>query len=118
MRLRRKSRPVAARSSNTLSPRSSVSRNRSSSAFTTDSISVRVLDDLGIPLADLPDDDRRQAVDALEPDPPGLHDGSPDQPTEDVATALVRRRHPFGNQEGHPATVVAEHAVSLRRCRG
>ena len=74
-----------------------------------------VLDDLGIPRPDLLDDDRRQSVNALEPDPPRLGDGAPDQPPEDVAATLVRRRDPLRGEERHPAAVVADHAVRLRR---
>ena len=58
---------------------------------TTRSISLGVLDDLGVPRAHLLDDDRGQPVDAVEADAPRLHDRPADQPAQDVAAALVRR---------------------------
>jgi len=75
---------------------------------------LRMLDHLGVPGPHLTDDDGRQPVDAVEADAPGLHDGASDQSPENVPTPLVTRDHSFRNQERHPATVVAEHAMCLR----
>ena len=74
-----------------------------------------VLDDFRVPRADLLDDDRREAIDALEPDAAGLHDGASDEPPQDVPASLVRGNDAFGDEERHPAPVVAEHAMRLRR---
>ena len=76
---------------------------------------VGVLDDLRVPRADLLDDDARQQVDGGQADPAGLDDRAPDQPAEDVAATLVRRRDPLRDEERHPAPVVGEDAVGLRR---
>ena len=78
---------------------------------------VGVLDDLGVPRADLLDDDPRDAVDVLEADPARLHDGTADQPPHHVAAAFVRGRDPLRGQERHAAGVVGDHAVRLRRRR-
>ena len=75
---------------------------------------VRVLDDLGVPGADLLDDDPRDAVDVLEADPARLHDGTADQSPHHVAAAFVRGRDPLRGQERHAAGVVGDHAVRLR----
>ena len=101
--------------SNSLSPRSSVSRNRSSSSRTTRSISSRCSTSSGYQRADLVDDDRRQPVDRVEPDPPRLHDRAPDQAAENIVATLVAGRDPLCDQERHATSVVGEHAVSLLR---
>ena len=76
-----------------------------------------VLDDLRVPRPDLLDDDARQRIDRGQADPACLNDRAADEPAEDVAAALVRRRHALRDEEGHAAAVVAEHAVRLGRLR-
>ena len=72
---------------------------------------------LGVRLAHLLDDDAREPGQErrLEPDPPGLQHGAPDHPAHHVAAALVRGRDAVGGEEGHPAPVVGEDPVRLRR---
>ena len=77
-----------------------------------------MLDQLGEGAGDLLDHDRRQPVDVREPDPVALLHGPADEPADDVAAPLVRRRDPLGDQEHHRATVVGEHAMRLRRLLG
>ena len=76
-----------------------------------------VLDELRIRLPHLldhrvrePREERRLHADAQ----PVLR-GAADDPAQDVAAALVRRRHALGDDERHAAAVVGEHAVRLRR---
>ena len=45
----------------------------------------------------------------------GLHDRAPDDPAQHVAAALVRRGDTVPDEERHPAAVVREHAMRLRR---
>ncbi len=40
---------------------------------------------------------------------------SPDDAAQDVAASLVRRRNAFRDEEGHPAAVIREYAMRLRR---
>ena len=76
-----------------------------------------VLDDLGVPRPDLLDDDARQRIDRGQADAACLNDRAADEAAQDVAAALVRRRHALRDEEGHAAAVVAEHAVRLGRLR-
>ena len=81
-----------------------------------DALDLRgVLDHLRVPRADLLDHDPRQWVDGRKADTSGLHDRPPDQPAEHVAASLVGGRHAFGDEERHPAPVVAQDAMRLRR---
>ena len=100
-------------SSNSLRPRSSVSENRSSSSRSTRAISSGLRRQLGIRLAQLLDDDAREAVDVTESDALALRDGAADDPPQDVSAALVRRRHAVRHEEGHTAPVVGEDPVRL-----
>ena len=79
-RLLARDRVLPESASNTLRPRSSVSRKRSSSAFTTRSISLGVLDTSGYHGPTCSTTIAREAVDVLEADPARLHDGTTDQP--------------------------------------
>jgi hypothetical protein len=76
---------------------------------------IGVLDHLGIPRADLLDDDPRQRVHGRQADASRLDDGAADQAPQDVAAALVRGGDALGDEERDAAPVVAEHAVRLRR---
>ena len=51
----------------------------------------------------------------VEADRARLVDGAADDPAEHVAAALVRRRDAVADEERHPAAVVGEHAMGLRR---
>ena len=108
---------LPASSSNTFSPRASVSRKRSSSSAHDPLDLGGVLDELRIGVAHLLDHDAGSAVDAVEPDALACTDGAADDAAQDVAAALVRRRDAVGDQERHRAAVVGEHAVRLRRAR-
>ncbi len=57
-------------------------------------------------------------MDAVEADPAPLRHRAADHPSQDVAAALVRRRDAVADQEGHPASVVGQDAVCLRRLGG
>src|SRR5205807_7524102 len=61
----------------------------------------RVLAEERIRVAHLLDDNRRQPMDAFEPDALRLIDRAAQQSTADVAAALVRRLDSFGDQEAH-----------------
>ena len=78
-----------------------------------DRLPVRL--ELRIPLAHLLDDDVRKSPQVFEPDLPRLLDSAADDAPEDVAAALVRGHDAVGYEAGHPAPVVGEHAVRLRR---
>ena len=73
--------------------------------------------ELRIRVAHLPDDDGRQPVDVAQPDAPRLQHRTPDDPPQDVPATLVRGRHAVADEERHPAAVVGEDAVRLRRLR-
>ena len=76
-----------------------------------------MLDELGVRVAHLLDhgvgqsgEKRRLHADAQ----PVLHRAA-DDPAQDIAAPLVRRRDAVGDEERHPAAVVGEHAMRLRR---
>ena len=77
-----------------------------------------VLEQLGEGAGDLLDHDRGQPVDVAQADAVALLHGPADQPADDVAAALVRRRDPLGDQEHHRAAVVGEDSMRLRRLLG
>ena len=56
-------------------------------------------------------------MDVVEPDPLRLLDGAPDDPPQDVAATLVRRRDAVADEERHPTAVVGQDPVRLRRGR-
>ncbi len=72
---------------------------------------------LRIRLSHLLDDDARESVDVVEPDALRLLHGAPDDPAQHVAAPLVRRRHAVAHEERHPAAVVGEDPLRLRRRR-
>ena len=74
-----------------------------------------VLAQLGIRVLHLLDDDGRQAVDVAETDPVRLMHGAPDHATQDVAATFVGRLNAVGDEERHPAAVVGEDPMRLRR---
>ncbi len=80
---------------------------------------VAVLDELGIGGPHLLDHDIGETGQErrLHPDPQPVLRGAPDDAAQDVAAPLVRRRHALGGDERHPAAVVGEDAVRLRRVR-
>src|SRR5581483_8185291 len=51
------------------------------------------------------------------PDPEAVLDGAADDPAQHVAPPLVRGGDPLRDDERHPAAVVGEHPVGLRRVR-
>ena len=57
----------------------------------------------------------RRGTASRMPDPQPVLDGAADDPPQDVAAALVRGRDAVADEERHPAAVVGEHAVRLRR---
>ena len=109
--------PCAAASSKIVIPRSSVSPKRSSSAASTRWISSRCSTSSGYACAHLLDHDVGEARQErrLHPDAQAVLDGAADDPAQDIAAALVRRRHALGGDERHAAAVVGEHAMRLRR---
>ena len=81
-----------------------------------DALDLRaVLPELRVGVAHLVADDTAEPVDAVEADPLAVLDGATDDPAADVAASFVRRRHAVGDEEGHRAAVICEHAVSLGR---
>ena len=78
---------------------------------------LAMLAELRIGVAHLLADDPAEPVDAVEPDPLAVLDGTADDAAADVAATLVRRRDAVGDQERHRAAVVGEHAVRLGRDR-
>ncbi len=71
--------------------------------------------ELRVPLAHLVDDDVGEPPQVVEPDLPRLLDGAADDAAEDVTPALVRRDDAVADEAGHPAPVVGEDAMGLRR---
>ena len=78
---------------------------------------VRLLGELRVRVAHLLDDDAGHAMDVVEADALRLLDGAADDPPQDVAAPLVRRRDAVADEERHPATVVGEDPMRLRRGR-
>ncbi len=78
---------------------------------------VAVLAELGIRRRHLVDDGAREPRQErrLHADPQSVLDGAADDAAQDVAPPLVRRRDAVADDERHPAPVVGEHAVRLRR---
>ena len=115
-RVRAGDRPRAASSSNSFSPRASVSAKRSSSARSDVARSARACSASsgyhGAICSTTTSEIRHRSS---QPDRPRLLDRAPDDPAEDVAAALVRRGDAVADEEGHPAAVVGEDAVRLRR---
>ena len=75
---------------------------------------LAILRELRKPVAHLLDHGVADAPEVVEPDRARLVDGPADDPAQDVATPLVRRRDAVGDEEGHPAAVVGEDPVRLR----
>ena len=73
-----------------------------------------VLRQLREPAAHLLDHGVADAPEIVEPDRARLVDGAADDPSQHVATPLVRGRDAVGDEEGHPAAVVGEDPVRLR----
>ncbi len=73
--------------------------------------------EIGIRLAHLLDDDGGQAMHVGEPDALRLLHRAADDAPKDVAAPLVRRRDAVADEERHPASVVGEDPVRLRRRR-
>ena len=75
---------------------------------------VAVLAERGMELAQLLDHEILQAAEerARETDARAVLHGTPDDPAQDVAAALVRRHDAVGREHGHRAAVVGEHAAA------
>ena len=78
---------------------------------------LAVLHELGIHRAHLLDHDVREPGQerGLQPDAVALQHGAADHPAQHVAPPLVRRGDTVGDEEGHRAAVVGQHAVRLGR---
>ena len=76
---------------------------------------LAVLGQLVEPLAHLLDDDVADPPELVQADRARLLDGPADDPAQHVAAALVRGRDAVGDEERHPAAVVGEDPVRLRR---
>ncbi len=76
---------------------------------------LAVLRQLREPRPHLVDDDVADPPQIVQPDRACLLDRAPDDPAQHVAAALVRRRDAVGDEERHPAAVVGEDTVRLRR---
>ena len=79
-----------------------------------------VLDELGIRRPHLLDHHVCEAGQErrLHPDPQTMLHGTAHDAAQDVAAAFVRRRHTLDGDQRHPASVVGEDAVRLRRVLG
>ena len=75
---------------------------------------LAILRQLREPVAHLLDHGVADPPEIVEPDRSRLVDGATDDPSQHVATTLVRRRDAVGDEEGHPAAVVGEDPVRLR----
>ena len=83
-----------------------------------DLLDVRaVLDQLGERGPHLLGDHVGQSPEVGQPDRLSLLDGAPDDAAQHVAAPLVRRHDAVADEERHPAAVVGEDAVRLRRAR-
>ena len=76
-----------------------------------------MLGQLREPRPHLVDDDVADPPELVEADRARLLNGAADDPAQDVAAALVRRRDAVADEERHPAAVVGEHAMRLGRRR-
>ena len=109
--------PCAAASSKSFMPRSSVSANRSSSAASTCVISrgARASSGYASPICSITRLGEAGEERRLHADAQAVLRGAADDAAQHVAAALVRRRDAVADEERHPAAVVGEHAVRLRR---
>ena len=78
---------------------------------------VRVLGKLGVGIGHLLDDHAGEAMHVVEADPLRLLHRPADDASQDVAAALVRRRHPVAHEERHPTSVVGHDPVGFGRRR-
>ncbi len=74
-----------------------------------------VLDELRVPRAHLLCDHLGDAPEVVEADRPRLLNGAADDPAQDVAAPFVRREDAVADQERHPAPVVGQDPMRLRR---
>jgi hypothetical protein len=75
---------------------------------------LAVLAELGVPLAHLFDDHVGEPPEVVEPDLPRLLNSAANDAAENVAPAFVGRDDAVGDEAGHAAPVIGEHAVRLR----
>src|SRR5918994_147243 len=76
---------------------------------------ISVLDQLREPWAHLLADHVADPPEVVEPDRACLMDGAPHDPAEHVAATLIGGRDAVADEERHPAAVVGEDPVRLRR---
>ncbi len=76
---------------------------------------VPVLLQLGVPRRHLLDDHVCEPPEVVQADLARLLHGAANDPAQDVAAPLVRGRDAVADEERHPAAVVGEHPVRLRR---
>src|SRR5918993_291494 len=79
---------------------------------------ISVLDQLREPWAHLVADHVADPPEVVEPDRACLMDGAPHDPAEHVAATLIGGRDAVADEERHPAAVVGEDPVRLRRGGG
>ena len=75
---------------------------------------LAILGQLREPGAHLVDHDVADPPEIVEPDRPRLVNGATDDPSQHVATPLVRRGDAVADEEGHPTAVIGKDPVRLR----